>query len=54
MVKDEYGIFPEVKFDLSTPNHGDHSYWRILHPETGGVPSSEHIIWGVGKKIESM
>ena len=31
-----------------------HAYCRILHQDTGGVPSSECIIWGVEKVFEYM
>ena len=40
MVKDEDGIFPEGKFDISTHNHGAHAHCRILRPDTGGFPLS--------------
>ena len=54
MVKAEDGRFPEGKFYLSTTNNGAHAYYRILHPETGGAPLSNHIIQDVEKVFESM
>ena len=54
MVRDEDGRFPKAKFDLSTPKRGSHAYCRILHPVTGGVPSSHRILRDVDKVFESM
>ena len=54
MVKYKDGRFPEGKFDFFTPNLGAHDYCWILHLETGGVPSSERIIWDFNKVFESM
>ena len=47
MVKYKDGRFLEGEFDLSIPNRGAHGYWRILHPYTRGVTSSEGIIQDV-------
>ena len=42
------------KFSLSTPSRGSSAYRRILHPLTGGIPSSARICRDVDKVFESM
>jgi hypothetical protein len=42
------------KFSISTPKRGSLAHFRVLHPETGGVPSSERIMGDVYKIKDSM
>jgi hypothetical protein len=42
------------KFSLSTPVRGTHAYLRVLHPETGGIPTSGRIVQDIEKVLPSM
>jgi hypothetical protein len=41
----------ERNFSMSTPLRGSSAWHRLLHPETGGVPSSKRIVQDVLKVV---